>query len=218
MYSPSDDMNILVDRIENTGISPGQVVALLHESFEERLQQGLRFTCSSMTEEQYRERTKDAAVFVAVDRDKGCLAGTAAVHIDEKEKSAYYEYMAVAPGYKGYGIASLIFNKSVLPLVESSACDYVMSDTAAKAESSVRWHRKQGFKVVGYGSYPSTNYYSYIFRKQLSHPSKWDSACYSKLALSYWTVRTRLIWKADGTRTLFGRLVNGLRLEKRQVL
>lgn len=60
MYSPSDDMNILVDRIENTGISPGQVVALLHESFEERLQQGLRFTCSSMTEEQYRERTKDA--------------------------------------------------------------------------------------------------------------------------------------------------------------
>ena len=45
-------MSILILDKETAGISYKQLTSLLHESFKERLEQGLNFTCSSLTEKQ----------------------------------------------------------------------------------------------------------------------------------------------------------------------
>ena len=199
-------MNIVIDTIKNTTVTYKQVIDLMHESFEERLEQGLHFSCSSMTEQYFTERTKGSEVIVAIDKDTRALLGTATFHIYELSRSMDFEYVAIAPQCKGHGIATMIFTQYVLPMAESSGCGYILSTTATKADSSIRWHKKQGFRIIGQASFSDTNYYSYVFRKQLIHPSKWDCKAYTSLLSFYRMVITRMTRSADGSYTFLGRL------------
>ncbi len=176
-----------------------ELTKLFHEAFQERLDQGLHFTCSYFTPEDLERRSANNVVLVATDKDTGALAGTAFVEIvnDEKGTWGYLSNMAISPNIKRCGIGSKLEQRRI-EIAKANGCKYVISDTAKGADSSVAWHKKNGFRIVGLESFKSTNYYSYIFRKQLVPDPKWSNPIYCKLR--YWksAIQCRMYHLANG--------------------
>ena len=99
-------MGIIAIKLEDTNYSYGDVVNLLHEAFQERLEQGLRYTCSYITEEQFRKKTEKGIVLVAIAEDSGALLGTMTLNLPDvkNEKYGYMEYVAVNNNVKAAGV------------------------------------------------------------------------------------------------------------------
>ena len=83
-------MNIVVKRKDETDISSKQIVELMLSAFEERLQQGLNFSCSSITVELFDEETADGIVLLAIDKDTNALVGTVTVHLCKDKQNVVY--------------------------------------------------------------------------------------------------------------------------------
>ena len=191
--------------LEESPFSYEDVVGLIHLSFDERLSQGLHFTCSSMSVDQFREKMSDGLVIVAYEKVSHQLLGTASTHL-YKDKDGhlygYNEYLAVHPSVKHCGIGTLLLNKR-LSIMRERGAEYVISDTAVGAKSSVKWHLKNGFVIYGYRSYSSTNYYSYLFRRQLVGRSKWDSRFYRDYHFLVSFLKTRIRYTRMGKERRF---------------
>lgn len=194
-------MNIVI-RTKDEAISWENLVELLHEAFQERLEQGLNFTCSFMSAADLRQQLENCTVFIAVDTDNGMLVGMAAMDVNKSEEGlcAYMLDLAVKPQYKRCGIMALLHQKLV-EMAKANGCEYITSDTATLARSSVMWHKKNGFKIIGLDSFSSTNYYSYIFRKQLVPDSLWCNSLYCWLHYLYSALRCKIRFHADGKNT-----------------
>lgn len=195
-------MNIIIKKREEANVSYEQIVDLMHASFEERLQQGLNFTCSSMTVEEYKNRNSDAIIYVAID-DEHNLMGAAVVHVKRDKKNILYgynEYACVSPKAKRCGIGSMLLEARE-SACKRAGCDYMVSDTAVGAVSSVKYHLKNGYKIVGLRSFASTNYYSYLFRKQLTPSKFWNNSFLCKMVFVKSALIEKMKHKQDGTKT-----------------
>lgn len=205
-------MSIVIHKIEETNYTYQDVVSLLHEAFQERLNQGLRYSCSFITEEQYKEKTSNGIVYVAIDDESGlCGTATLTIKIDDKNlKYGYNEYNGIRSDMKRKGIGtllSLLIEREAL----KNGCQYLMSDTSTKAKSAIKYHLKNGFKIVGLESYRSTNYWSYVFRKQLVPSKKWDCTFYCKCQYLKSWIFMRLTRDINGNDTILGRLYKTIR-------
>jgi len=201
-------MNFILKRKEETNVSYEDIVHLIHKSFEDRLKQGLKFTCSFLTVEEYKKDTAKGTVFVALDKDTQELLGTATVNVKKDIYGVTYgynEYVAIAPKAQRQGIASQLL-KECEKIVKEAGAEYIFSDTAVEAKSSIQYHLKNGFKIIGLHSYPSTNYYSYFFRKQLVPSKKWNSNLYCKYAFLKSYIITKLTLRKDGHKTFLASL------------
>lgn len=198
-------MNVVIKRKEETNVSYEQIVDLMHESFQERLNQGLKFTCSFMGVDEYKRKTENGVIFVAIDKDVNGLMGTVTVHIRRDENNVNYgynEYLAVHPKAKHCGIGCRL-ESALESECKKNDCEYILCDTAVGATSSVKYHLKNQFKIVGLRSFPSTNYFSYLFRKQITPSKKWDSDLYCKCVYFKSFIVTKLKLKKDGGLTFF---------------
>ena len=204
-------MNILVYKRKSTNITIKQIVTLLHESFQERLNEGLHYTCSSITEEQFIKKTKDGIIFVAVDESTNELIGTSTLNVhNEKQKYGYMEYVAIKNTYKHGGIGSLLL-KHLRKEAMALGCEYIISDTSTKASSAVRYHLKNGFKIVGLESYRSTNYWSYVFRMQLRPSFIWNNSLYLKTRYILSFIFIKMTRTIDGSDTWIGKVIKVIR-------
>lgn len=177
-----------------------ELAQLYHAAFQERLDQGMNFICSSFTPEYLEQLSSHAIILVALDKDKSDeLAGAAILTIkhDGKETWGYFTDMGISPSYKRCGIGSKL-EKQRVEIAKANGCSFVVSDTAVGAKSSVQWHLKNGFIFYELLSWPNTNYYSYNFRKQLVPDPKWSNSVYCKL--QYWksAIRCRMCKHANG--------------------
>ena len=198
-------MAIEIRRLKETNYSYKDLVDLLHEAFQERLKQGLKYTCSSMTEEQFCQKTIDGIVYVAVDDESG-LCGTATLTIRTDKKGGRYgynEYNGIRSDMKGKGIGTMLY-REIERESRENGCEYLLSDTSTLATSAVKYHLKNGFKIIGLESYRSTNYWSYVFRRQLVPSKKYPIYCKLQYLKSWLFIRvTRDI---NGNDTMIGRL------------
>lgn len=202
-------MAVFVGALNESPFSANDVVTLMHESFEERLQQGLNFTCSTMTTEQFESRTKGSCVLVAWNSENDELLGTATVTLRKDKKGVvygYHEFLAISPNAKRLGIGTRLLEERIIIIINAGG-KYVMSDTAVGAESSVKWHLKNGFSIIGLRSFPSTNYYSYLFRRQLVPSLKWDSRFYTRMRFILSSIVVRSVFKEDGRYTFLGNIL-----------
>lgn len=200
-------MDIIVKNIEDSPFSHKEVVSLLHSSFKERLEQGLHFTISSMDVKAFIAKTKGSHILVAYNSENKELLGTTTVTLKKdrfEHLYIYMEYVAISPVAKRLGIATKILKEITNIYVD---VEYIISDTSVSADSSVKWHLKNDFRIIGLESYPSTNYYSYIFRKELKTPSIWESALFCKFLFSLSMLKCKLIKNANGHYTCFGRIL-----------
>ena len=162
-------MNIVIRRKEETSVTYEQIVDLIHESFKERLEQGLRFTCSFMGVDEYKRKTEHSIIIVAILDETEELVGTASVQIQQDNRGRIYgynEFVAVKPDKKRLGIGKKT-EEAIISIAQTHNCNYIISDTAVGAKSSIKWHKKNGYKIVGLKSWDTTNYYSFVFRRQL---------------------------------------------------
>ncbi len=176
-----------------------KLAKLFQEAFQERLDQGLHFICSDFTPEYLEQHSPGSTIFVAIDKDNGALAGAAFLKIknDNGENWGYLSNMAISPSYKRCGIGSKLVAQRIA-VAKANDCKYVLSDTAVGATSSVNWHFKNGFSKIKLLSWPNTNYYSYLFRKQLVPDSKWDNPLYCKWKYCLSALKCRFYYTAKG--------------------
>lgn len=201
----------IIKNLKETDFSYADVVALLHLAFEERWRQGLHFSCANMTAEEYEEDTRVCETFVAVDRESGRLIGNSAIRIYRKpDKPVYglFEYLAVHPDAARRGIASQLL-KTCIAHCQSQGAEFVMSDTATRAKSSVKFHFRNGFRLTDIVSYPQTNYLSFVFKRPCatSNPSSftWKSRYLSS------NIKLALLYNDDGSPTALARIIAKLK-------
>ena len=207
---PSQSLMIIVKLLTDTNITYQQIADLQHSAFEERLEQGLCFTCSKMSAKQFEEKMKD--VFVALNKDNNELLGIVSIHINTDKHGViygYHEYLAVHPKMKHSGVGTKLAQAWQNLLVEKGA-KYVLSDTACDATSSVKWHLKNGFQVYELESYRSTNYWSYVFIKYLDLSSSKNAFF---LKQHYWRswLYIKLTRNKNGSDTSLGKLCKRIR-------
>ena len=114
----------IIKDLRDTAFSHEDVIDLIHLSFKKREEQGLHFSCSSMSGEEFAEDTKSGKTFVAIDSDSGRLVGTASVRVYDKpgkKKYGLFEYLAVHPEATRRGVASELLNTCIRSCQEEGA-------------------------------------------------------------------------------------------------
>ena len=160
----------------------------------------MNFICSSFTPEYLEKLSEHSIILVALDKDQNdALAGAAVLRImhDDRGTWGYFTDMGIKPSFKRCGIGSKLEAQRVA-VAKENGCSFVMSDTAIGAKSSVKWHLRNGFRIVELLSWPNTNYYSYNFRKQLVPDAKWSNSLFCKI--HYWlsALKCKLMYLPDG--------------------
>lgn len=135
---------------------------LLNSAFQERKEEGIDFAYATYTVEQLKEHVGNGFYIVAYDNDT--VVGMVALIQKERYGIRYstHECLAVLPSMSNKGIATLMF-QTFLEVAHQVDTDFIISTTAEKAYSSIRYHKKNGFKTFLFVSFPSTPYYSYCF-------------------------------------------------------
>lgn len=179
-----------------------EISILLQLAFKERLENGLNFTCALFSPQDVRIHTKGKYIFIA--RDSDFLVAVMTLNV-VKERG-HMEYVAVHPDYKGCGIAMKLF-QYMENYGKSLNLNYITSTTACKAISSIRWHKKMGFLTYGLGSDSQTNYYSYLFIKQLNGKGKWSNPFFVRMIYNCYYIAIHIIKKKNGELTLVGKFL-----------
>ena len=152
-----------------TDIPPTHYEALLnmiHRSFDEHLKNGLRFTCSFYTIDDLKQKILSGYCFMALSDNNTILGISSFSHINKRGKS-YENITCVTPEARSLGIASTLYSLGIEKLKQEGA-KYVIADTAISAFDSVTWHLPRCHcHKIGFKSFRSTNYYSYVFRRDL---------------------------------------------------
>lgn len=181
---------------------------MIQRSYEKRKgESGVEFNLLHTPFQAFESRINgnDYEVLVAFVRDQ--LLGTRTLRIHESRGEKYAEgmWLAVAPEAQGMGVGSKLMEYGS-EWARDNGCSYIWEDTAVAATSSVKMHEKNGYYIFGLDSYPSTDYYSYVFRKQL-YPSLWrhKTACHIRFCFSF--VIIHVTKKRSGELTALGRLI-----------
>ena len=152
-----------------THISPiyyGPLLRMIHRAFAEHLDNGLHFTCSFYTIDDLKHKILSGHCFMALSEDNTILGISSFSHVSSCGKS-YENITCVSLEARGSGIASLLYALGIARLKQEGA-KYVIADTAITAFNSVSWHLQRCHcHKIGLRSFSSTNYYSYVFRRDL---------------------------------------------------
>ena len=194
---------IEVRRLEETGFTIDQVFGLLKASFQQWLDHGIDSAVARYSLEDFKEKTEGHTVIVAYSGDR--LLGTLTMELD-RPPMCYGEFVAVTPGVKRCGIGAKLLEKQSA-IAREKSCTYIVEDTSEKATWSVKWHLKQGYRKVGYASFRTNDYYSYVFRKQLVPSRLWDSAVWCKCVFLCRYCKTKMLVDRFGNPTALGRLL-----------
>lgn len=138
---------------------------LLYDSFEERLANDINFDCASFTDDELKFLTSPGIIITIWDYE--VLVGSVFLGIQRRYsffKCGFHEYLAVKPNNKNTGIGTKLQNV-VVNVAKALDLDIILSSTAIPADSSVRWHKKNGFIPYKTSSYEGRNYQSYNFIK-----------------------------------------------------
>ena len=170
---------------------------VLKSAFEEHRQQGIYFSCMSFNLDDFKkEEASTSTVIVARDTSKNKIVGFQNVWVSRGGR-AVGGLIAVHSCYKRSGVGSMLFKKTQEYAIDKDA-SYILSNTAVGAKSSINWHLKNGFKIVGLKSWSDTNYYTYVFRKQLVYHPLWSNSLYCQV--HYWlsALKCRLCFRENG--------------------
>lgn len=172
---------------------------IMKDAFQERADQGLNFGCLSSSFDEFKTRLNKFTFLIARDADKNdkIIGFEKLDFVDDRLTCGL---IAISPEYKRQGVGRLLFNTAE-QLAKTNNCSYLLADTAVGAKSSVNWHKKNGFKIVGMKSWYNTNYYSYIFRKQLKYHALWSNNLYCMIRRLLSTIECKAKYKANGSYT-----------------
>ena len=154
----------MINTLENTPFSDEDVLELVQNAFAPWKVAGLDTALLRMNLEEWRHRILGRTVLVYLEGNK--LLGTLTFSISNGGKGGYISYVAVRQDTKRSGIATMLREEAERRM-KAAGVEFIESDTAVRARWSVKWHRRNGFKIVGLASFSTNNYNSFLFRKSL---------------------------------------------------
>lgn len=209
-------MAISILTLEESSITLASCLELIKIAFLEREKENLHYPCMDFTLEEYASEMSNHQVFVAVNPEEvNPLIGVTSVVLktENTHKYALEHHSAVRPDYKGKGIGSLLMSR-LIQYAKENDCDYVLATTAKKAKGAIAFHKKNGFQIIRSSSFPDTDYYSVVMRKQLQFKTKadrkWNNPLFCKLHYLNSSIRMSVMKKADGSYSSFGKAVRKL--------
>lgn len=176
-------------------------VAFIHNAFRERLDQNLNFGCATFSIETFKEKLKNSYTII-IFSDGGVILGTVTLTILDNRSYLYgwHDYLAVSPTARGQNIGPTL-ECEILKLAKQHNLQFMLSSTAFGAYSSIRFHRKSGFKKIAVKSYGPTNYYSYIFIKPVNYTIGTLLLMLFRRPIFFVTyVTSHLFYKSDGSK------------------
>ena len=185
-------------RLQNSGFTHNDVVELIKASFVQWQERGLESSLLKLTPDSFAEKTANDIVLVAIDENNNTLLGTTSFSIlkDRQGKQyAYNKYSAVISTTKQKGIGSSLLQCEKRIAINEGCC-YIISDTCEHAKWSVKWHEKNGFRIIGETSFNNNDYYSYVFRLQLKESYIWSNPIYCKIRFIISWLKTRLMYNS----------------------
>ena len=192
---------------KDTNVTDDALYELFNESFKKWAQQGLEAPWLNVSFEKFCKQLNTSTVFIAVDANTDELLGLHCFRKNKKRRWAYDFYLAVAPKAQGQGISSRMLAYEA-EVIRQAGYLYLKDSTATTAEWSVRWHLKNGYRIVGYYRVPNNNFTNYVFRKQLAPSILWGPTLGPLTArMSFaasWLVN-HLLKHSDGWDNLLGR-------------
>lgn len=173
---------IQIKPLSETDVSLRQVYEYIQCIYLERVLQGMNFWATTVSFDEFRDEYEknSAVVFVAIDDINGELVGSGTIYIrnNGKYKYAHMTNAVVSPNMRRCGIGSKL--KVIRQeYAMQNGCSFISCTTGVNAESSVSWHKKNGYKIVGKSYW--LGYYSYRFRLQLTPSWLWNSNLFCKL-------------------------------------
>lgn len=209
---------IIITTTKEKTVTIEELHSLKKEAFKQWLEKGLNVAFAD--DEYFGLYLQDKVVFVAYDAATGELLGMHNLKLYKNKGCAWGANLAVVPHAKRQGVATRMLEEEVRWLCKKGY-RYLTGGTGTPATWSVRWHLKNGYRIVGYSRSELNNYASYVFRKQIAydikhHPSDilWlpyvapITACIT-YAVSY--LVTRLCKTRSGRLNALGRLAKRLR-------
>ena len=198
---------IIIKNRKETDVTDETLYDLFNESFKRWKEKGLEAPWLNVSFEKFSKQMNTSSVFIAVDANTDELLGLQCFRKNKKHRWAYDFYLAVKPKAQGQGIASRMLAYEA-EVIKQAGYLYLKDNTATTAEWSVRWHLKNGYRIVGYYRVPNYNFTNYVFRKQLAPSILWGPTLGPLTArISFaasWLVN-HLLKHSDGRDNLLGR-------------
>ena len=159
--------NIVIKTLKEAEVSVEELYKLLQVSFQQWTVAGLYTPIADTSIDQFQRYIVDKAVFVAQDEATGELLGMHTLRLNKRKGRADGANLAVSPKAQYEGIATRMLEAEAQRL-RKAGYRYMVGSTAIPATWSVRWHLKNGYRIVGYSRSERHNYASYVFRKQIA--------------------------------------------------
>ena len=170
-------------------------------------EQGLDAPWMHLTFPEFQQAIRGVPMFVALDAETGELLGMHSFRTHRKEGWCYGYRLAIASSARREGIASRMLAYEA-ERIRQAGYRYLRGVTGTTAEWSVRWHLRNGYRIIGYYHSPNNNFANYVFRKQLAPSILWGPTLGPLTArMSFaasWLVN-HLLKHSDGRDNLLGR-------------
>lgn len=164
---------VVITTQKEAGISDETVYAFWQQSFRQWTDHGIDELSLHQTLEFYKKSVKNAIIFVAVGNKSGELLGTHTLQPNRRKKCIHGCYLAVSPKAKRKGIATMMLQHEI-EYLSKAGYEYIYGKTSSAAYWSVKWHLKNGYRIIGYSKSPEISHSNYIFRKQLKPSLIWS--------------------------------------------
>lgn len=168
-----------------------EILQLTHAAFAEHQERGLQMAPCTITLEEHQKFLTNCQVFQI--RHNGILIAYKAGFVVQHNDVTYFQVRltCVSPEHKGKGLGRKV-HKQLEDWAVSQGCQYLQTDTSCKAKGSKAYHHACGFEDWYYTSWPTTNYYSIVLRKELPNGKKMSRKLrYTSLVQSYITTHFR---------------------------
>ena len=117
--------------------------------------------------EEYKTETKNAYLFVAY--NEKYPVGSITIKVKKRCGLKYgsLKYGATSSNTKRKGIGTMLLN-AIMDFAKAQKLLFIISATASNAESSVKWHKKNGYIPFLYRKFRERSYSSIVFLNPIS--------------------------------------------------
>lgn len=213
-------MNIVINTRQHHQISDEALYTLARESYQQWINSGIQTKWLNRAFDEFRALLRNAVVFLAINTDDNKVVGMHCFYCFPKKHCANGFYLSVSPQMKRQGIATRMLQYEKEQFLKRGY-QYLRCVTEVPATWSVKWHQKNGYRIVGYskGKTPYSDVYS--FRLQLAplswrNPATWlwNKPLAPVTACCYYIASrmlTKIIHRCDGELNWIGRVGKQLR-------
>jgi len=197
------ERDILIGTRERMGIGGDALFELYRASFDLWRKNGLETGWLHHTQESLKLQLSQKTVFVAVDKHSGELLGMHALMPNRKAKALYGSFLAVSPTAQHCGVATRLLQHEA-DLGRQKGFTHMLGSTATSAVWSLKWHLKNGYRIIGYSRSENDNYASYHFRLQLAPSIIWSgplAPITARLSYLFYRGANAVLKDADGRPT-----------------